>query len=68
MYLTGTYENLENRLHQLALSGADLTAYLSEAQTYTGVSGVFNTKWNTEFLHQYRVINGSGYSGNFLTV
>lgn len=67
MYLTGDQYNLENRMHQWIQSGADVSAYAAEATGYTGASDTFLYKWERELHHKYREVNGSGYSGVFVT-
>ena len=72
MYLTGDFDNLENRMHQLIESGADVDAYQSEALSYGSGdpqgSLNFRNRWNRELHHKYREVNGSGYNGEFIAV
>ena len=65
MYLTGTFVDLENRLHQLPQSLGDLNFFFFEACSYypqvNNVSlSYFLQKWNKEFVkkqYQYSVGN-----------
>jgi len=73
MYYTGDYDNIEGRMHATIQSGADIDAYAAEANSYSGVSGfmwedsALPRKWARELHYKYREINGSGYSGHFLS-
>ena len=54
MYISGHFNDLENRLHQQALTSVDLASYAEEACSYysfvTGISAAyFVQKWNNEF-------------------
>ncbi len=70
MYITGSYNNFENRLHQLPTGISDLNTFKLEGRTYfnsvsTGDGNTFNTKWNKEFVKkaaQYETITGSVFS------
>jgi len=73
MYITGTVSDFESRLHQLAISGADLTTFLTECRGYTGTgapsSGApasgLTDRWNREFaIKLYQI---SGLSNYYLT-
>lgn len=66
MYITGTISDFESRLHQLAISGADLTTFLTECRGYTSApaSGLTG-RWNREFaIKLYQI---SGKSDYYLT-
>jgi hypothetical protein len=54
MYITGLFNNFENRLHQLPTGLADLTSFKSEGTGYfvgvvTGDAATYKYKWNEEF-------------------
>lgn len=74
MYLSGQYNNFENRLHQLPTDTVDLNLFKIEGQSYTGIlqTGIgvestvsFENKWDKEFKKKaanFGVVTGNQFS------
>lgn len=68
-YISGSFDDYEDRVHQFTRSVNDLSLYYLEAinSNYTGLSYISkNTKnhWNREFIRQGQIINfPTGVSG-----
>ena len=70
MYIAGTIENFESRLHQLADSQGDLDDFIVEGNTYVpSVDASLVRKWDTEFAKRKLVIlqDSSYYSSDALS-
>lgn len=65
MYISGTKQDFENRLHELPSGLNDLSSFLSEGSGYvSGATASELYKWNREYtLKQYQLTN----SGSYLT-
>lgn len=67
MYYTGLISNLENRIHQLPISGGDLLRFKQEAlgyqnSTYSG-NYFLVEKWDREYKKQLTIISGVNVTG-----
>lgn len=70
MYISGSIENFESRLHQLAISGSDINSFIAEGklltgQNPTGVNYALINKWNREI--GLKTLQISGISNYILT-
>jgi hypothetical protein len=66
MYITGNIGDYQSRLHQLPLSGADLTGFITEGKTYFSVatSGLYDT-WRRELaLKNFQINKDVSYYTN----
>lgn len=64
MYITGSIENFESRLHQLAISGSDINTFITEGKSLTGQypTGAdihLINKWNREIGLKTLQISGT---------
>lgn len=64
MYISGSIENFESRLHQLAISGADISNFITEGkiitgQYPTGADFALINKWNREIGLKTLQISGT---------
>lgn len=64
MYISGSIENFESRLHQLAISGADINNFIIEGkdltgQYPTGADTALINKWNKEIGLKTLQISGT---------
>ena len=72
MYISGNIEDFESRLHQLAISGADINSFIAEGKTLTGqyptgADLALINKWNREIGLKTLQISGTvGYFAIFL--
>lgn len=70
MYITGNIEDFESRLHQLAISGADINTFITEGKSLTGqyptaANLALINKWNREI--GLKTLQISGISNYILT-
>ena len=62
MYLSGTIQDLEQRLHQLPDGTGDLQSYYEEAQSFD--AGIYSKeKWDKEFSKKEWIFGWTGYTG-----
>lgn len=69
MYVSGLKSNLEKRVHQLMISGADIALYSLEGNgySYSGHSDIqLKNKLNREFRHAIYQMSGSPTTGNYI--
>ncbi len=50
MYITGTADTLEDRIHQLLIDSGDYTNYSAERTSYSSSSDYLKIRWKKEFI------------------